>query len=44
MTVLGADTVEVQVVVAVDYVFAKAIPGAAEGTTVVASAVAEATS
>ena len=43
VTVLGADTVEVRVVVAVDYVFAKAIPGAADGTTVEASAVAVAT-
>ena len=40
---LAPDTVEVRVVVAVDYVFAKAIPGAADGTTVEASAVAVAT-
>jgi Flp pilus assembly protein TadG len=44
VTVLGADAVEVSVVVAVDYVFAKAIPGTSDGTTVVASAVAVATS
>ncbi len=43
VNVLRADTVEVVVVVAVDYVFARAIPGAASGTTVRASAVAVAT-
>jgi Flp pilus assembly protein TadG len=34
------DTVEVRVVLHVDYVFARAIPGASEGTTVEASATA----
>jgi Flp pilus assembly protein TadG len=38
--VLGADTVEVRVVLAVEYVFARAIPGARDGTTVEASATA----
>lgn len=36
----GDDTVTVSITVRVDYVFAKAIPGAADGTTVVASATA----
>ena len=43
VTVSGGDTVTVTVEVAVDYVFAKAIPGAADGTTVTASATAVAT-
>ena len=43
ITVTGADTVTVRVTMAVDYVFAKAIPGAADGTTVTASATAVAT-
>jgi hypothetical protein len=38
--VVGADEVWVRVVVRVDYVFARAIPGAADGTTVTASATA----
>lgn len=38
--VLGADTVRVTLTVRVDYVFAKAIPGAADGTTVTARATA----
>ena len=38
--VVGADEVSVRVVVRVDYVFAQAIPGAAEGTTVTATATA----
>jgi hypothetical protein len=38
--VAGADEVAVRVVVRVDYVFARAIPGAANGTTVTASATA----
>ena len=42
--VLDEDSVEVEVVVALDYVFAKAIPGASDGTTVTASAIAVATS
>ena len=42
VTVLGPDAVEVAVVVDVDYVFAKAIPGGSDGTTVSASAVATA--
>ncbi len=37
---LGADRVEVTLTVRVDYVFAKAIPGAADGTTVTARAIA----
>lgn len=43
ITVVGDAAVEVRVVLAVDYVFARAIPGAADGTTVTAaaSAVAE---
>jgi hypothetical protein len=40
VTVLGADTVEVTLTVRVDYVFAKAIPGAADGSTVTARATA----
>jgi hypothetical protein len=40
VTVLGTDTVEVTLTVRVDYVFAKAIPGAADGSTVTASATA----
>ncbi len=42
ITVLEPDAVEVTLVVAVDYVFAKAIPGAADGTTVTARATAQA--
>ena len=38
--VIAVDTVEVRVVVAVDYVFARAIPGAADGTSVEASTTA----
>ena len=38
--VAGADEVTVRVVVQVDYVFARAIPGASDGTTVSASATA----
>lgn len=38
--VIGADGVRVTLTVRVDYVFAKAIPGAADGTTVTASATA----
>jgi Flp pilus assembly protein TadG len=38
--VLGADTVQVTVVVRVDYVFAKAIPGADDGSEVRATATA----
>ncbi|MGH9275059.1 MAG: hypothetical protein ACRDZU_10465 [Acidimicrobiales bacterium] len=40
ITITGSDTVTVRVTVAVDYVFAKAIPGAADGTIVTASATA----
>lgn len=40
VAVVGLDTVEVRVVVDVDYVFAKAIPGASDGTTVTATATA----
>lgn len=43
ITVTGADSVTVRVTLDVDYVFAKAIPGAADGTTVTASATAVAT-
>ena len=43
ITVSGSDTVTVRVTMSVDYVFAKAIPGAADGTTVTASATAVAT-
>lgn len=38
--VQGTDAVTVSITVRVDYVFAKAIPGAADGTTVAASATA----
>jgi Flp pilus assembly protein TadG len=38
--VLASDTVRVTLTVRVDYVFAKAIPGAADGTTVTAHATA----
>lgn len=38
--VLGDDTVQVTVVVQVDYVFARAIPGASDGTEVQATATA----
>lgn len=38
--VLGSDTVQVTVVVRVDYVFAKAIPGATDGSEVRATATA----
>jgi hypothetical protein len=41
--VLGPETVEVRVVLSVDYVFARAIPGARDGTTVEAAATAVAT-
>ena len=44
VTVVGADAVEVRVVLNVEYVFAKAIPGTSDGTTVEASATAEAVS
>ncbi|MFL6204628.1 MAG: hypothetical protein ACJ739_04700 [Acidimicrobiales bacterium] len=40
VSVLGTDAVEVRIVLDVDYVFAKAIPGASDGTTVEASATA----
>ena len=40
VNVLSPDSVEVRVVVAVDYVFAKAIPGTPDGTTVEATATA----
>lgn len=40
VTVIDADEVEVRLVLAVDYVFAKAIPGAADGTEVTAAATA----
>ena len=40
--VVSADTVEVRIVLQVDYVFARAIPGTSDGTTVVASATATA--
>jgi Flp pilus assembly protein TadG len=40
VNVLTPDSVEVRLVIAVDYVFAKAIPGASDGTTVEASATA----
>ena len=40
VTVLAPDSVEVRLVIAVDYVFAKAIPGASDGTTVEATATA----
>jgi len=38
--VIGADRVRVTIILWVDYVFAKAIPGAAEGTSVTAQATA----
>jgi hypothetical protein len=38
--VIGPDEVRVRVVLQVDYVFARAIPGASDGTTVAASATA----
>lgn len=44
VTVIAPDAVEVRLVVQVDYVFAKAIPGTEDGTTVTASATAVATS
>jgi Flp pilus assembly protein TadG len=40
IAVVGVDAVEVRLVVHVDYVFAKAIPGAADGTSVTAAATA----
>jgi hypothetical protein len=40
VTVIGTDAVAVRIVMDVDYVFAKAIPGASDGTTVEASATA----
>lgn len=40
VTVEGDDTVTVQVTVGVDYVFARAVPGAGDGTTVTARATA----
>jgi hypothetical protein len=40
VNVLSPDSVEVRLVVAVDYVFAKAIPGTSDGTTVEATATA----
>ena len=40
VTVVAPDEVVVRLVVRVDYIFAKAIPGAAEGTTVTAAATA----
>ena len=43
ITITGSDTVTVRVTVSVDYVFAKAIPGADDGTTVTANATAAAT-
>lgn len=42
ISVPDLETVEVTLVVSVDYVFAKAIPGAADGTTVTATATAQA--
>lgn len=42
VAIVGPETVEVTIVVAVDYVFAKAIPGATDGTMVTASATATA--
>jgi hypothetical protein len=42
VTVPTPDSVEIHVVVAVDYVFAKAIPGTRDGTTVEATATAAA--
>ena len=43
VAVVGADSVSVRLVMDVDYVFAKAIPGASNGTTVTATATAVAT-
>jgi hypothetical protein len=43
ITVSGEDTVTVRVTVAVEYLFAKAIPGTGDGTTVTAAATAVAT-
>ncbi len=43
ITIDGADRVTVRLTMSVDYVFAKAIPGAADGTTVTATATAVAT-
>jgi hypothetical protein len=40
VTVIGSDAVAVRIVMNVDYVFARAIPGASDGTTVAASATA----
>ena len=40
VAVLAPDSVEVRVVMTVDYVFAKAIPGSGDGTTVEATATA----
>jgi hypothetical protein len=40
VTVVAPDTVEVRLVLRVDYIFARAIPGAADGTTVTARATA----
>ena len=40
VNVLSPDSVEVRLVLAVDYVFAKAIPGTSDGTTVEATATA----
>lgn len=40
ITVTGPDRVEVRITARVDYVFAKAIPGAADGTTVTGRATA----
>jgi len=40
VAVVGTDAIEVRVVMDVDYVFARAIPGASDGTTVEASATA----
>lgn len=42
ITVMGPDVVEVRLVVRVDYVFARAIPGAGDATTVTAAATATA--
>jgi len=44
VTVLDPTTVEVRLVVGVDYVFARSIPGAADGSTVTAAATATASS
>ncbi|MGH9085047.1 MAG: hypothetical protein ACRDYW_06305 [Acidimicrobiales bacterium] len=42
--VVGSDRVEVRLTVRVDYLFADAIPGAADGSTVTAAATAQASS